>query len=84
MTTLTPTYKNHRFPPRIINHAIWLHFRFSLSYRDVEELLFKRGIMVIYEAIRKWCGNSANRMPISCDVVGRRAFDRLTRISFTP
>jgi putative transposase len=55
MNTSTPTYKNHRFPPEIISHAVWLYFRFSLSYRDVEELLFKRGIMVTYEAIRKWC-----------------------------
>ena len=55
MKTSTPTYKNHRFPPEIISHAIWLYFRFSLSYRDVEELLFARGVLVTYEAIRKWC-----------------------------
>jgi putative transposase len=53
MNTSTPTYKNHRFPREIIGHAVWLYFRFSLSYRDVEELLFKRGIMVTDEAIRK-------------------------------
>ena len=39
----------------IINHGVWLYFRFCLSYRDVEELLFARGIIVSYEAIRKWC-----------------------------
>jgi putative transposase len=55
MNTSTPTYNNHRFPPEIISHAVWLYFRFSLSYRDVEELLFERGIVVTYEAIRKWC-----------------------------
>jgi putative transposase len=55
MKTSTPTYKNHRFPPDIISHAVWLYFRFCLSYRDVEELLFARGIIVTYEAIRKWC-----------------------------
>jgi putative transposase len=55
MKTSTPTYKNHRFPPEIISHAVWLYFRFCLSYRDVEELLFARGILVTYEAIRKWC-----------------------------
>ena len=54
MKTSTPTYKHHRFPPETIGHAVWLYCRFSLSYRDVEELLFKRGIMVTYEAIRKW------------------------------
>jgi putative transposase len=55
MNTSTPTYKNHRFPPEIISHGVWLYFRFSLSYRDVEELLFARGVIVTYEAIRKWC-----------------------------
>ena len=39
-------YKNHRFPPEIISHAVWLYFRFTLSYRDVEEMLFARGIRV--------------------------------------
>src|SRR5215468_2521459 len=55
MKTSIPTYKNHRFPPDIISHAVWLYFRFCLSYRDVEELLFARGVTVTYEAIRKWC-----------------------------
>ena len=49
------TYKNHRFPVEIISHAVWLHFRFCLSFRDVEELLLERGVIVTYEAIRKWC-----------------------------
>jgi putative transposase len=48
-------YKHHRFPAEIVSHAVWLYFRFCLSYRDVEELLFARGIVVTYEAIRKWC-----------------------------
>jgi putative transposase len=48
-------YKHHRFPIEIISHGVWLYFRFCLSYRDVEELLFARGIIVTYEAIRKWC-----------------------------
>src|SRR5262245_55458843 len=51
----TTKYKNHRFPVEIISHAVWLYFRFCLSYRDVEELLFERGVVVTYEAIRKWC-----------------------------
>jgi putative transposase len=57
MNTPVPTnrYKNHRFPAEIISHGVWLYFRFCLSYRDVEELLFARGIIVTYEAIRKWC-----------------------------
>jgi putative transposase len=48
-------YKNHRFPAEIISHGVWLYYRFCLSYRDVEELLFTRGVVVMYEAIRKWC-----------------------------
>src|ERR671915_1745414 len=51
----TIKYKNHRFPVEIISHAVWLYFRFCLSFRDVEELLCERGITVTYEAIRKWC-----------------------------
>jgi putative transposase len=45
-------YKGFRFPPEIISHAVWLYFRFSLSFRDVEELLTQRGIVVSYETIR--------------------------------
>jgi putative transposase len=57
MHTSAPThrYKHYRFPVEIISHGVWLYFRFCLSYRDVEELLFARGIIVTYEAIRKWC-----------------------------
>ena len=51
----TTTYKNHRFPVELISHAVWLYFRFCLSFRDREELLFERGVIVTYEAIRKWC-----------------------------
>ena len=50
-----PSYKRHRFPPAIIGHAVWLYFRFSLSYRDVEELLAERGVIVNYVKIRQWC-----------------------------
>ncbi len=51
----SPSYKRHRFPPEIIAHAVWLYFRFALSYRDVEELLAERGVVVTYETIRQWC-----------------------------
>jgi putative transposase len=50
-----PSYKRHRFPPAIIGHAVWLYFHFALSYRDVEELLAERGVIVTYETIRQWC-----------------------------
>src|SRR4029453_8513125 len=48
-------YKNHRFPGEIISHGVWLYYRFPLSYRDVQEILFERGIDVTHEAIRQWC-----------------------------
>ncbi len=53
--TAAPWYKGFRFPQEIIAHAVWLYHRFSLSFRDVEELLFARGIVVTYETIRQWC-----------------------------
>jgi putative transposase len=47
-------YARHRFPPDIIGHAVWLYLRFTLSYRDVEDLLAERGLMVSNESIRRW------------------------------
>src|SRR6476659_5277384 len=48
------SYRRHRFPPEIIQHAIWLYLRFTLSYRDVEELLAERGLDLSYESVRSW------------------------------
>jgi len=47
-------YRRHRFPAEIIQHAIWLYVRFTLSYRDVEELLAERGLDISYETVRRW------------------------------
>jgi putative transposase len=47
-------YRRHRFPPEIIQHAIWLYLRFTLSYRDVEELLAERGLDISYETVLRW------------------------------
>ena len=55
MISPAPSYHGYRFPPDIIAHAVWLYFRFSLSFRDVEDLLAQRGITVTYETIRRWC-----------------------------
>jgi len=52
MNNPTPSYQRHRFPSEIISHAVWLYHRFCLSFREVEELLAKRGISVTYETIR--------------------------------
>lgn len=48
------SFKRHRFPPDVIGHAVWLYFRFTLSIRDVEELLAQRGVEVSREAVRCW------------------------------
>jgi putative transposase len=50
----SPSYRRHRFPAPIIQHAIWVYLRFTLSYRDVEELLAERGLDLSYETIRRW------------------------------
>lgn len=48
------SYARHQFPPVIIRHAVWLYLRFSLSYRDVEDLLAERGLDVSHETVRRW------------------------------
>ena len=55
MSTPSTSYRRHRFPPQIISHAVWLYHRFSLSFRDVEDLLAQRGVEVSYESVRRWC-----------------------------
>ena len=48
------SYRRHRFPGIVIQQAVWLYFRFALSYRDVEDMLAERGIDVSYETVRRW------------------------------
>jgi putative transposase len=48
-------YYCHRFPPEIISHCVWLYFLFALSFRDVEEMLAMRGVVLTYETVREWC-----------------------------
>ena len=48
------SYKRHRFPPEVIRHSVWLYARFSLSYRDIEDLLAARGLDISYETARRW------------------------------
>ena len=50
-----PDYRGYRFPPEIISYCVWLYFRFSVSYRDIEELMAERGVTVTHETIRAWC-----------------------------
>src|SRR5467141_3263304 len=48
------SYRRHRFPPVVIQHAVWLYLRFTLSFRAVEELLAERGLDISYESVRSW------------------------------
>jgi putative transposase len=54
MRTISSDHR-HRFPAEIISHSVWLYFRFALSFRDVEEMLAQRGVVLTYETIRAWC-----------------------------
>ena len=65
MTAASSLYKGHRYPDEIIAHCVWLYHRFPLSFREVEELMLQRGVVVSYETIRQWCakfGQVANRL----------------------
>ncbi|PWI11379.1 IS6 family transposase [Streptomyces sp. NWU339] len=55
MEGMSPSYKGHRYPVEVISHCVWLYFRFPLSFREVEELMLERGVIVSYETIRRWC-----------------------------
>jgi len=55
MKTKRGCYHGYRFPAEIISHAVWIYHRFALSFREVEELLAERGVVVSYETIRQWC-----------------------------
>jgi putative transposase len=57
----TKMYAGYRYPPQVISHAVWLYHRFTLSFRDVEELLAARGISVSYETVRNWCIKFGNQ-----------------------
>lgn len=56
------SYSGYRFPPVIIQQAIWLYVRFALSFRDVEDLLAERGITVSYETVRRWVNHFGPRI----------------------
>ena len=70
LTMTKISYAGYRFPPDIIQQAIWLYVRFTMSFRDVEDLLAERGIMVSYEIVRR--SLSENRWPHGLSVARRR------------
>ncbi|CAM5740907.1 IS6 family transposase [Streptomyces hirsutus] len=55
VSSAPPSYKGHRYPVEVISHCVWLYFRFPLSFREVEEPMFERGVIVSYETVRRWC-----------------------------
>ncbi|WP_374227066.1 IS6 family transposase [Streptomyces sp. AC558_RSS880] len=55
MDSAPPSYKGHRYPVEIIAHCVWLCFRFPLGFREVEELMLERGVLVSYGTVRRWC-----------------------------
>ncbi|KFF95503.1 transposase [Streptomyces scabiei] len=61
MGAVSPSYKGHRYPVEVISYCVWLYFRFPLSFREVEELMLERGIVVSYETVRRWCANVGQR-----------------------
>jgi putative transposase len=50
-----PSYEGFRFPAEIISHCVWLYNRFSVSFREIEEMMLRRGITVSHETVRQWC-----------------------------
>ncbi|MFM9700208.1 IS6 family transposase [Streptomyces europaeiscabiei] len=61
MGTVSLSYKGHRYPVEVISYCVWLYFRFPLSFREVEELMLERGIVVSYETVRRWCAKFGQR-----------------------
>ena len=55
MAAVAPSYKGFRYPVEVISHCVWLYHRFPLSFREVEEMMLARGVVVSHETIRQWC-----------------------------
>lgn len=55
VSSVSPSYRGHRYPVEIISHCVWLYHRFPPSFREVEELMLERGVVVSYETVRRWC-----------------------------
>jgi putative transposase len=55
MAVVVPSYKGFRYPVEIISHCVWLYHRFPLSFREVEEMMMERGVVVSHETVRQWC-----------------------------
>ena len=64
------SYSGYRFPPEIVQQAIWLYYRFTLSFPDIEDLLAERGVSVSYETVRRWVNHFGPR--VAADLRKRR------------
>ncbi|PWI06669.1 IS6 family transposase [Streptomyces sp. NWU339] len=58
MDSASPSYQGHRYPAEVISHCVWRYFHFPLSFREVEEPMPERGVIVSYETVRRWCATS--------------------------
>ncbi len=54
MDSAPPSYQGHRYPAEVISHCVWRYFRFPLSYREAEEVMLQRGVLVSCETVRRW------------------------------
>jgi hypothetical protein len=91
MTDRNPLYRRHRFPAEIVANAVWLHFRFPLSLRMLEDMLAGRGIVVSHQTVRQWAEKfgrafasemrrrSADRLGDKCGTLMRRPFRSAAR-----
>jgi putative transposase len=79
------SYKGHRYPAEIIAHCVWLYHRFPLSFREVEELMLVRGVIVSYETIRQWCAKFGPECACPLRRRRKRAADKwhLNEVSLT-
>ena len=70
VTAASSLYKGHRYPVEIITHCVWLYFRLPLSFREVEELMLQRGVVVSYEPSGPGVPSSGRPTPTSCAGAG--------------
>ncbi|GAA2564123.1 MULTISPECIES: IS6 family transposase [Streptomyces] len=55
MGSASASYRGRRYPVEVISHCVWPYHRFPLSFREVEELMLQRGVIVSCETARRWC-----------------------------
>ncbi len=66
MVSSPETYRRHRFPIEVVEHCVWLYFRFALSYRNVEEMMAKRGVQLTYETVGLYSNAGISLFSLIC------------------